>query len=155
MTLRLHYNIISHPASILVFICCLQISPKPTRVTLGDVNAHYAAADGMLELLKELAAKDRSLLFKPDHNGWRPLHEAARGGHAEVVKYLLQEGAQVNERTNDGDGASPLFWAEKRAKGRDNAKAIAVLKAHGGVSLLPLPVAERKLNKKSEESSTK
>ena len=52
----------------------------------------------MLDVLKEIARKERSQLFKADQNGWRPLHEAARGGHADVIEYLLKEGAQINER---------------------------------------------------------
>jgi prolyl 4-hydroxylase len=56
------------------------------------MTVHAAAADGHLEFLKEMAKKDRSQLFKADHNGWRPLHEAARGGQVEVVEYLIKEG---------------------------------------------------------------
>jgi hypothetical protein len=68
------------------------VSPKPTKQTLGLLTPHLAAADGLLDVLKEIAAKDRSQLFKEDSNGWRPLHEAARAGHAHVVEYLLKEG---------------------------------------------------------------
>ena len=68
------------------------ISPKPTRQALGLLTPHLAAADGLLDVLKEIALKDRNLLFKGDSNGWRPLHEAARSGHTEVVEYLLKEG---------------------------------------------------------------
>jgi ankyrin repeat protein len=67
-----------------------------------------------MSILKELAQKNRSELFKKDRNGWRPLHEAARGGKHEVVEFLLKEGAQINERTNDNVGGSPLWWAERK-----------------------------------------
>lgn len=106
----------------------------------------------MLDLLKEIAAKDRSQLFKKDQNGWRPLHEAARGGRADVLEYLLKEGAQVNERPNAAEGGTPLWWAERKPK--ENAKAIAVLKKYGGVSLAPIPAKDRKAkdaNKKAQE----
>jgi prolyl 4-hydroxylase len=56
------------------------------------MTVQIAAADGLLEALKEMVQKDRSLLFKADQNGWRPLHEAARGGRPEVVEYLIKEG---------------------------------------------------------------
>lgn len=104
----------------------------------------------MLDLLKELATKDRSQLFKVDQNGWRPLHEAARAGHVDVIKYLLQEGAQVNERANHEEGGSPLWWAER--KGKQNAKAVALLKEYGAVSLAPIPVSHRK--KKAAQTKT-
>ena len=41
---------------------------------------------------------------------WRPLHEAARAGRAKAIEYLIKEGAQVNERTNNGQGGSPLWY---------------------------------------------
>lgn len=37
--------------------------------------------------------------------------EAARGGHEEVVKYLFENGANLNERTNEGTGGTPLYWS--------------------------------------------
>lgn len=107
----------------------------------------------MLDMLKEIAAKDRSLLFKADHNGWRPLHEAARGGRADVVEYLLKEGAQVNERPNHGEGGSPLWWAERKPK--ENTKTIAVLKKYGAVSLTPLSPAKRAAKNTKGEEGTK
>lgn len=93
----------------------------------------------MLDALKEIAAKQRSQLFKADRNGWTPLHEAARGGRHDVIEYLLKEGAQVNERTNHGDGANALWWAEKSAS-KDRPRfqeSIDILKKYGAVSLGP------------------
>ena len=69
------------------------MGPKPTRLILGTLNTHTAAADGDLETIKDAAKHDRSLIFKADHNGWRPLHEAARSGRHQVLDYLLKEGA--------------------------------------------------------------
>jgi prolyl 4-hydroxylase len=102
---------------------------------LGVGAVHAAAADGDVAGLKEIASKNRSELFKKDKNGWRPLHEAARGGKDEVVEYLLNEGAQINERTNDDVGGSPLWWAERKPE--RNKKVIELLKRRGAVSLAP------------------
>ena len=123
-------------------------------------NVHNAAADGLLKLVKEIAAEERSEIFKADHNGWRrkfcrftreitntgvsqkssfsflALHEAARGGHYQVVEYLLNEGAQINERTNDGLGGNALWWAEKGSTSR-HKKTVALLKKHGAITLGP------------------
>jgi hypothetical protein len=53
-----------------------------------------------------------------------------------VLEYLIEEGAEINERTNNGKGGNPLFWAEKdKVK---NANAIAVLKKYGAVNLPPI-----------------
>ncbi|KAG7354619.1 pfs, nacht and ankyrin domain containing protein [Nitzschia inconspicua] len=111
------------------------IYPKPSKVVFGQITAHQAAALGDMSALQSLATKDRTVLFKADINGWRPLHEAARSGHADVIEYLLEEGAQVNARTNNGSGGTALYWAEKEPK--KNGKAIAVLKKYGGVNIPP------------------
>jgi len=136
------YRIVSKNTEISCSSCCIttklrytppsvQVTPKPTRELLAMTNPHHAAADGLLHVLKQIAAKDRAQLFAKDHNGWTPLHEAARGGRVAVIKYLIDEGAQINERTNFGTGATPLWWAERNRR----VEAIALLKKHGAVSL--------------------
>lgn len=72
-------------------------------------DPHYAAAVGDVDRLKEIAEKNKKLLHKPDENGWHPLHEAVRSGHADAAKLLVQHGANVNQRTGrKGTGPSPL-----------------------------------------------
>jgi ankyrin repeat protein len=100
---------------------------------LGTFNPHHAAADGLLYILKAIAATDRAKIFSKDKNGWTPLHEAARAGRTDVIRYLLEEGAEINGRTNNGTGGTPLWWAEQHQK----HEAIALLKEHGGVALAP------------------
>ncbi|CAJ1959155.1 unnamed protein product [Cylindrotheca closterium] len=128
-----------------------KVTPKPMRQVLVSVTPHNAAAGGNLDALKTLADVDRANLFKRDQNGWRPLHEAARSGHVEVVEYLLQEGAKVNERTNNGEGGTPLWWAEKKPE--KNKEAIELLKKYGGLSLQPkvLDEKEKKDQQKGNE----
>jgi len=112
------------------------VYPKTLRALTSKLNTHQAASLGELDVLKEIArTQGRSELFKADHNGWRPIHEASRSGNAEILEYLLEEGAKVNERTNSNKGGSPLYWAKKNPK--SNAKAIAVLEKHGGVVIAP------------------
>lgn len=65
----------------------------------------------------------------------KPLHEAARGGRTDVVEYLLEKGADVNERTNDNRGATPLWWAEHALP--ENHPTIHVLRQHGGAAIGP------------------
>lgn len=88
---------------------------------------------GDLDRLKELASKDPTLLHKEDSNGWRPLHEAARSGSAKVIEYLVEHGADVNERTNEGKGATPLWWAEQFHD--ENHAAVKLLRRLGGVNV--------------------
>ena len=46
-----------------------------------------------------------------DTNGWQPIHEAVRGGHTIIVKYLIEFDVDYNARTNNGHGGTPLWWA--------------------------------------------
>lgn len=67
------------------------------------------AAEGMLDELKQSAEVDPRLLWHPDENGWTPLHEAVRSAQVEVVKYLIDSGAGVNDKTSEG--TTPLRMA--------------------------------------------
>ncbi len=59
------------------------------------------------------------MLHKKDGNGWQPIHEAARGGHVDVVEMLILHGANVNERVNFGSGQTVLGLALE-SHGRDH-----------------------------------
>jgi len=89
--------------------------------------------DGDVEGLEEVLAILEDVVNKKDSNGWTPLHEGARGGHVEVVKLLIDNGADVNEKTNYGE--TPLYWAEKR-HGKDHSVS-KLLRSLGAISLGP------------------
>jgi ankyrin repeat protein len=44
-----------------------------------------------------------------NNDGDMPLHCACYSGHAEVVKALLEKGADLHTKNNDG--YTPLYWA--------------------------------------------
>ena len=74
---------------------------------VGATEAHRVAATGDLLTLKSIAAsKKRDILFQPDENGWEPIHEAARTNQVDVIKFLLEEGADADARNKNGE--SPL-----------------------------------------------
>jgi prolyl 4-hydroxylase len=73
----------------------------------------------------------------PDSNGWKPIHEAARGGQTKVLEFLVSKGVDVNERTHKGVGASPLWWAQRNFP--DSHPAIQFLQKQGAVALPPVP----------------
>ena len=58
---------------------------------------HDAALKGDLGMVKELLAKDPSLVNVKGRNEKAPLHWAAQGGHLEIVKYLIAKGAAIDE----------------------------------------------------------
>ena len=93
------------------------------------------AATGNIQAFKDAVIKYPELLDKADGNGWKPIHEAARGGHVKILQFLIEQGVNVNERTNNGQGASPLWWTLQYFQ--ENHPTVQLLRRHGGVALAP------------------
>ena len=74
-----------------------------------SAEIHDAALKGDLAMVKEILAKDPSLLNAKGHNEKAPLHWAAQGGHLEVAKFLIAKGANVNELNIQKE--TPLVYA--------------------------------------------
>lgn len=79
--------------------------------TTGSTPAHKLAQEGDAKTLSSVIDKMGHLLDAKDANGWTPLHEGARAGHVEVVELLVKKGANINERTMEGKGETPLYWS--------------------------------------------
>ena len=104
---------------------------SPTGWTL----AHSYAAEGKLDELVEVIEGEEDLLTAADENGWTPLHEGARSGNVDVVRYLLSKGADVNHRTGDDEsGASALALAHE-AHGPDHPIS-KFIESVGGILLM-------------------
>lgn len=88
-----------------------------------------AAIDNDEPKLRTLIA--RGHLGDRDNSGYTALHYAARAGHYEICRILLEAGIGVNERTQGG-GATALHRAAMM--GRD--KIIKLLLAHKADALL-------------------
>jgi prolyl 4-hydroxylase len=85
---------------------------KPKSFTTGSTPAHAAAQAGDVTTLVDEIKKQKNIVHAKDANGWTPLHEGARSGHLEVVKLLVENGADVNLRTY-GKGGTVLWWAKQ------------------------------------------
>ncbi len=94
----------------------------------------YACVDGDVDRVKAVLGKGHHDVnglnywqTDIDPGGWRrtPLHVAVLHGHAELARFLLSEGADVNARTKYGD--TPLHFA---VQGGD-AGMVRLLRAHG------------------------
>lgn len=71
-----------------------------------------AAKSANVSRIRELLAHDNSLIDARDKDGSTPLHCAVWKGHAEVVAFLVQAGADVNTHNeNDHWGTTPLHAA--------------------------------------------
>jgi ankyrin repeat protein len=68
----------------------------PPVVVINDetplIDAHTAGRMGDMAALTAIGTKDIELLKIYDRNGWTPLHEAARNGHLDAVKFLVDNG---------------------------------------------------------------
>mmetsp|Transcript_6904 Transcript_6904/g.9889 ORF Transcript_6904/g.9889 Transcript_6904/m.9889 type:complete len:368 (+) Transcript_6904:92-1195(+) len=87
---------------------------KISSSTTGSTAAHFHAVAGDLNGLKEEVKKNKDIIHAEDSNGWKPLHEAARGGSIDVVRYLYEQGVDINSRTGAGKGYSPLAIAKQQ-----------------------------------------
>lgn len=99
-------------------------------------DAHVAAKKGKLaELELQLEEYGSKVLTERDEHGWQVLHQGVAGGNAEVVEFLVEQGADINARTHGGYGETPLRIAEKR-HGADNS-IVLYLKKMGALSIGP------------------
>ena len=108
-------------------------NPRGWELLHSDV--HLAARKADFKVLKNVAIQNPTALHEPDDNGWHPLHEAARSGHHDVVKFLLEAGADVNELTNHGQGQSPLALAKQHHG--DDHPLVEFLVNYGALELGP------------------
>lgn len=86
-------------------------SPSAAVVVMSE--GHAAAAHGDTDTLREIAAANKRALHEKDRNGWQPIHEAARGGHLDTVRFLVEQKADVNAVTHQGTGVSPYYISLK------------------------------------------
>ena len=71
-------------------------------VEIGSTEAHRAAMEKNLHELKVIVDAHEEVVNAVDVNGWTPLHEGVRAGNAEIVKFLIERGSNVNARTEGG-----------------------------------------------------
>ncbi|KAH7943324.1 hypothetical protein HPB52_006945 [Rhipicephalus sanguineus] len=62
---------------------------------VARLSIHEAARTGDLHVIKLLLKSDPKRMETVDERGWTPIHLAAANGHAEIVRYLAVEGADV------------------------------------------------------------
>jgi len=62
----------------------------------------WAAEHGRLDLAKELIETDPELVNSVDEDNYTPLHRAAYNNHVDIIKYLLEHGANAHAWTSEG-----------------------------------------------------
>lgn len=123
----------------LVLSACAAVDVRDSR---GKTPLYAAAESGDLSEVRRLVeagSNMESLNFYPPDTpavirwipgswftaGYRPLHAAAEKGHADVVKYLLINGADANPRSKQAE--TPLWVA---ARSHDDATVAEILAEH-------------------------
>ena len=80
------------------------------RNRFGDTAMMVATLNGHLGVAKALRARNAAV----DGKGWTPLIYAATGGHDEIVRWLLGEGADINAASPNGTTALMMAIRESR-----------------------------------------
>lgn len=68
----------------------------------GQTAAHAAATAGDIRKLEKILDADPHLVNAQDAHGWTPLMEAIRARKLDMMKFLVERGANVNAVTDDG-----------------------------------------------------
>ncbi|RDW75101.1 hypothetical protein BP6252_06243 [Coleophoma cylindrospora] len=108
-------------------LCTLELEPKisslllrllkngavdaSTRDDHGDTLLSQAAERGNEVIVALLLETDQFETDLNDKSRRTPLHWASHNGHINIVKLLLEKGADVNAA--DKDSCSPLYWASQ------------------------------------------
>ncbi|KAH8816611.1 ankyrin repeat-containing domain protein [Xylogone sp. PMI_703] len=92
-----------------VSICCLLLDHEDAAgpyMTLADNQEAFngAAKEGKLEVVQMIWSRRKVELNKKSHHDETPLQAAAKKGHAEVIKFLIEQGALVQDH-EQGDKA--------------------------------------------------
>jgi ankyrin repeat protein len=102
----------------------LGASPRTYALPLRWNALHHAAFYGnYATLLALLPACAASSIHEPDERGWTLLHIAASAGHDEIVRHLLQLGADPSCRSRPFMSHMPEMLFGKRCTPADAAAA--------------------------------
>jgi 7,8-dihydropterin-6-yl-methyl-4-(beta-D-ribofuranosyl)aminobenzene 5'-phosphate synthase len=88
-------------------ICLVLVLGLTTSTLAGEI--HEAAAQGQLQTVQQLLESNPELATELSERGFTALHLATNGGHIDVMKLLLDTGAEINAGDRDGD--APVHWA--------------------------------------------
>lgn len=97
-----HFQPIDHPSV-----------DTDASISVTQTALHTAAAEGDEHEVRTLLSMDSQgkLLHAKDVNHWQPIHEAVRSGNLEIVRILVEQGADLHSVTHTGGSA--LWWAKK------------------------------------------
>ncbi|KAI8325551.1 ankyrin [Martensiomyces pterosporus] len=77
-----------------------------------EKNIWIAVSDDDIDRVKSIISADKTQANAQDENGYSPLHAASSWKRLDIMKYLLENGADVNIK--DADGDTPLHICEDK-----------------------------------------
>lgn len=77
----------------------------------GYSMLHIASENGWLNIVEMLVSKGHEVDWKDDNTSSTPIHLAVKNSHVDVVKFLMVNRANVNEK--DNEGMTPFHHAVK------------------------------------------
>ncbi len=98
-------------------------------------------AEPNLNLVSDLILLGANLEWRDDDNGYAPLHGAVRSGNVEIVRMLIDAGADVN--VQDAEGRTPLYLTSNEEIARMLIGAGAKLDIQDNWNFTPLHRAAR------------
>ena len=101
-------------------------------MVLGSI--HDAAAEGNLDVVKQILEQDPSLVNQDDQYEWRPIFHAGLRRHYDVVKYLIDCGADL--AAHDG------YVIHYAGEVPNNKEVLSLLIAYGALDAHTEPASE-------------
>ena len=92
-----------------------------------------AVRQGDLARVKSLIEANPELLNTGDQRQCRPIHWATNDGRIEIVRWLLDQGADITVR--DADGDTPIYWSADAGR----TEIAKILMAHGAIRVDGVP----------------
>ena len=103
-----------------------EIPDKAEGTLQIGVTCNLAAREGWIDQVRKHLARDPLAVHQRGWIGDTPLHWPCHNGFIEIVRLLLDHGANPNIEENNWVGGTPLHWASER-----NADIVTLLIAHG------------------------
>ncbi|KAL3797148.1 hypothetical protein HJC23_000486 [Cyclotella cryptica] len=89
------------------------ILDSTTDIFPSDIR--FVSGRGKNDLLAHYITTRPDMVDASDGSGWRPIHEAARGGNLAGLQLLIDSGCDLNAKTGrGGNGGTALWWAIQR-----------------------------------------
>jgi ankyrin repeat protein len=105
------------------------VSPdSPSEILPSDIR--FVAGRGKNDLLAHYISQQPDMVDASDGSGWRPIHEAARGGNLAGIQLLIDSGSDLSARTGrGGNGGTALWWAIQRYG--EDSDVVRLLRSYG------------------------